>query len=214
MYKMNYDAMKNRRFTILILLLTFNSYCQIGHLTPYNNLEHNTGLLKEYYNNVFPLLYKNFNKKPVARYTSMPSFETEYAFSVEKKNDEFVIISNILTQNYWYAKNRKSVRLITNKTAIEEKLYLKIAELFHLLQVQTKVIDEELYMFDGTTYYFSSTSDSGEVKTGETWSPGIETYLGKLTEVCNHLFNIGNGKEKQGIIIEKEVDKLIEQLKQ
>tara|TARA_R110000868_G_scaffold33215_3_gene120835 strand:+ start:1175 stop:1795 length:621 start_codon:yes stop_codon:yes gene_type:complete len=204
--------MKNRSLQIIILLITFNSYCQKGHLTPSNNFENNIGILKEYYDNVFPLLYNNFEKKPFARYTAMPSFGTEYAFSIELKDNEFIIISNTLTQNYWYAKNKENVKLISKKKAIDKTLYKKIGELFNLLSIQTKPIEEELYKTDGTTYYFATTNSNGEIKIGETWSSENKSNLGKLTEICDVLFEIGNGKENQGTEIEKEIDKLIEQL--
>lgn len=202
--------MKKRCLAIIILLLTYNSYCQKGHLIPSNSLDDNVGILKKYYDNVFPLLYNNFEKKPFARYTSVPSFGTEYAFSIELKDNEYVIISNTLTQNYWYAKNKENVKLITNKKVIDKTLYEKTGKLFHLLNIQTKEIEEELYKSDGTTHYFSTTNNNGYIKTGETWSPRSNTNLGKLTEICDVLFDIGNGKENQGII--KEIEKLIEQL--
>lgn len=212
MHNKPYIRMKNRSLAILVFLITFNGYCQKGHLTPSNNLDNESGMLKEYYGNLFPLLYNNFEKYPYARYTTIPSFRTEYAFSIELKDNDFVIISNTLTQNYWYAKNKESVKLITNKKVINETLYRKIGELFHLLDMQTKEITEDLFKTDGTTYYFSTTDSTKKIKTAETWSPGNKTSLGKLTEICDILFEIGNGKENQVTEIGKEIDKLIEQL--
>ena len=138
-----------KRTLILTFILT-TSLCfgQKEHLEPANGFNPNDSArygrsyskLKEYHNVVHTLLYSGFSQKPYARYTSMPSFSSEYAFSVEEIRGKFYIISNIFSENYWYAgyKKRNSVKINTTKTEINNNLYLKIGELFELLVKQTK----------------------------------------------------------------------------
>jgi hypothetical protein len=115
--------------TILILtfaLTTLLCYGQKEHLEPAKDFKQYEGVLKEYYDNVFPKLYKGFSQTPYARYTSMPSFSKEYAFSVETIDGKHYIISNSFSENFWYAKKRNTVKLISNKTEIDNILYSKI----------------------------------------------------------------------------------------
>jgi hypothetical protein len=54
--------------TILILtfvLTTFIVFGQKQHLEPARDFKQYEGVLKEYYDNVFPLLYKNYSEKPI-----------------------------------------------------------------------------------------------------------------------------------------------------
>ena len=54
---------------------------------------------KEYYDNVFSLLYKGYSEKPIARYTSMPAFSYQYSFSIETTGRKNYIVSNRLARN-------------------------------------------------------------------------------------------------------------------
>ena len=105
--------------TLAFILTTFLCFGQKEHLEPVKDFNQYEGVLKEYYDNVFPLLYKGFSEKPIARYTSMPSFSNEYSFSIETIDGKEYVVSNRLSESYWYAKNRNKVKLISNKTELE-----------------------------------------------------------------------------------------------
>jgi len=202
--------------TILILifaLTTFLCFGQKEHLEPAKDLKQYKGVLKEYYDNVFPKLYKGFSQTPYARYTSMPSFSREYAFSVETIDDKYYIVSNRFSENFWYAKKRNRVKLISNKTEIDNVLYSKIGELFQILAEQTKKPENETMGLDGVTYYFATTDTSGQIKIGEIWSPNDNTLLDRLVKVCDKLFSIDNEKSITKADILKEIEKLIEEFK-
>ena len=81
-------------------------------MEPAKDFKQYEGVLKEYYDNVFPLLYKGYSEKPLARYTSMPSFSNEYSFSVETIEGKNYVLSNRLSESYWYSKNKKKVKRI------------------------------------------------------------------------------------------------------
>lgn len=203
--------------TILILtfvLTTFLCFGQKPHLEPVKDFKQYEGVLKEYYDNVFPLLYKGYSEKPIARYTSMPSFSNEYSFSVETIEGKNYVVSNRLSESYWYSKNKKKVKLISNKTEITNDLHLKIVDLFKLLEEQTKKPENDLMGLDGVTYYFSTTDKNGEIKIGETWSPAEKSLLGRLVKICDNIYSLGIGNNLSQSDILKEIEKLIIDLKQ
>lgn len=217
------------RQTILILtfvLTTFLCFGQKQYLEPAKDFKQYNGVLKEYYDSVFPLLYKGYSEKPIARYTSMPSFSNQYAFSIETIEGKNYVVSNRMSENYWYAKNRKKVELVSNKTELVNELYLKIVDLFKLLEEQTKkpepvskIIDgvtyeEKIMRADGVTYYFGTTNKNGEIKNGETWSPNEKSLLGNLIKICDNIYSLGNGNDLSQSDILKDIYKLLNDLKQ
>jgi len=215
-------VMKQITLILTFILTTFLCFGQNEHLEPAKDFNQYKGVLKEYYDNVFPLLYSGFSEKPYARYTSMPSFSAEYSFSVEKIEEKNYIISNELSENFWYAgydkkgnmdnKRRNRVKISTIKTEINNDLYLKIGELFELLANQTKVYEKDRFGFDGVTYYFTTTEENGEIKIGETWSPNEKSLLGRLVKICNNLYLVGVGNNIDQMKILKEITVLINDL--
>ena len=214
--------MKHRTLILVFLLITFLCFGQNEHLEPAKDFTQYAGVLKEYYDNVFTLLYSGFSEKPYARYTSMPSFSAEYAFSVEKIEEKNYIISNKLSESFWYAgfdkngktvpKQRNKVKVSTIKTEISNDLYLKIGELFELLANQTKVYEKDWVGLDGVTYYFATTDKKGEIKIGETWSPNEKSLLGRLVKICDNLYSVGIGNNIDQTRILKEITMLINDL--
>ena len=215
--------MKHITLILAFLLATFLCFGQNEHLEPAKDFNQYEGVLKEYYDNVFSLLYSGFSEKPYARYVSMPSFSAEYAFSVEKIEEKNYIISNKLSESFWYAgfgengkntpKQRDKVKVSTIKAEINNDLYLKIGELFELLANQTKVYEKDWFGVDGVTYYFTTTDKKGEIKIGETWSPNKKSLLGRLVKICDNLYSLGIGNNINQTKILKEITLLINDLK-
>ena len=205
--------MKQNILLLSFTLIPFLCFAQKGYLEPAEDFTQSKGDLKEYYDNIFPKLYKGFSQKPYARYTSIPSFSEEYAFSVETTDNKYYIISNTFSENFWYAKKRNQVKLISHKTEIDPDLYLKIGDLFQILNQQTKKPEKEKRGFDGVMFYFSTIDRSGQVRTGETWSPGENTLLDRLVKVCHRLFSIDKEKNNSNADIVKEIEMLIEEFK-
>ena len=206
--------MKQTILILIFVLTTFLCFGQKPHLEPAKDFKQYEGVLKEYYDNVFPLLYKGYSEKPIARYTSMPSFSNEYSFSVETIEGNNYVVSNRLSESYWYSKSKKKVKLISNKTEINNDLYLKIVDLFKLLEEQTKKPENDLMGLDGVTYYFASIDKNGEIKIGETWSPAEKSLLGRLVKICDHIYSLGIGNNLSQSDILKEIEKIIIDLKQ
>ena len=208
--------MKQVALTITFLLAALLSFGQQEHLEPMRDLKQydDDSVLRKYYDNVFCRLYKGFAEKPFARYTAMPSFFAEYAFSVETIEGKHYIISNRFSESYWYAKRRNAVRLITGRAEIDNTLYSRIGKLFQLLAEQIKEPEQDMMGLDGVTYYFSTTTKSGELKTGETWSPKDGSLLSKLVEICDALYAAGIGNRTLPANLSEEIDKLVSRLMQ
>ncbi|REC62858.1 hypothetical protein DRF65_08530 [Chryseobacterium pennae] len=205
--------MKQRILILSFTLSTLLCFGQKGYLELSENFDKYKGSLREYYNDIFPKLYKDFSQQSYARYTSIPSFSEEYAFSVETIDNRYYIISNRFSENFWYAKKRNQVKLISHKTEIDSTLYLKIGNLFQILTQQMKTSEKEKRGFDGTMFYFATTDTTGQMKTGETWSPNDNTVLDRIVKVCNRLFSIDKEKNSSHSDIVKEIEKLIEEIK-
>ena len=196
---------------IFIFLIRLSCYGQNEHLKP-SNFNEDVPVLKTYYGNLFPLLYKGFTDKPYARYTYIPSFSSEFAFSVEQKNDQYFIISNSLSKSYWYSKDKKRVKVRPTSTEIDEQLFKAIGELFQLVAKQIKKPEKEVLGLDGATHYFASSDNNGEIKMGETWSPDANSPMGRLVKICNSLFLIGKGKDIAQSEVQTDIKSLVADL--
>lgn len=205
------------RQTILIatfLLTTFLCFGQKQHLEPAKDLEQYDGDLRVYYDNVFALLSKGYSEKPIARYTSMPSFSNEYSFSIEVINGKNYVVSNRLSESYWYAKSRKKVRLISSRAELKNDLYLKIVDLFKVIQEQTRKAENDFSGLDGVTYYFATTDKNEQIRIGVAWSPDENSLLGRLIKVCDNIYLLGSGKTISQTDTLGDIDKLLNELKQ
>ena len=187
------------------------------HLEPAEDFNLYEGYLKEYYKSRFTLLYSGFSEKPYARYSAMPSFSAEYAFSVEKINGKNYIVSNKFSKKFGCTIEdnedgnmvNNSVKITTTTTKINNDLYLIIGELFELLANQTKVCKNSRFGLDGETYYFATTDKNGEIKIGTTWSPDKKSLLERLVKICDKLYLVGVGKIINQRKITKEITILI-----
>lgn len=221
--------MKKTFLILTFTLTTFVCFGQIEHLEPASDFKHYEGESKVYYDNLFSKIYKEFSQTPYARYTSMPSFTSQYAFSVEAIDGKYYIISNCLSENFWYARERNKVKIITNKTEIDHTLYSKIGELFQIFVEQTKKIETDgvscsfvtadndtielvsrVIKVDGVVYFFANTDANGQIKTGETWSPNNNTILYRLVNVCDKLFSLDSKSNSTMTDILNEIETLIE----
>ena len=195
----------------VLSMLIFPSFGQDKYLKP-SELNSETGILKDYYTGLFPLLYKDFSDKPTARYALIPSFSSEFAFSVEEKDNHFFIISNYLSTSYWYAKNKSEVKVKHASTEINKDFYNKILILFNIALKQARQPNEKTMGLDGETSYLSTTID-GVVKNAETWSPDQTSHMGELVEICKGLYLIGLKKSASQDVIFEKMNHLISEIK-
>ena len=195
----------------LLSMLISVGFGQDKYLKP-SELNSETGILKDYYIGLFPLLYKDFSDKPTARYALIPSFSSEFAFSVEEQGNHFFIISNYLSTSYWYAKNKSKVKVKHASTEINKDFYNEISVLFNTALKQARQPNEKTMGLDGETSYLSTTID-GVVKSAETWSPDQTSHMGRLVEICKELYLIGLKKSASKDGISEKINHLISELK-
>ena len=74
--------------------------------------------------------------------------------------------------------------------------------------------EEKIMRADGVTYYFGTTNKNGKIKIGETWSPNEKSLLGNLIKICDNIYSLGNGNDLSQSDILKDIDKLLNDLKQ
>lgn len=174
-------------FTTL-LLFSVVSYGQDDHLEPAKDLTKYQGQLKEYYDGIFNLLLDGLSEKPLARYLVLPSFSAEYILSVEKDSSEnFKIVVHCCSENFWYSKDKFNVNVKKYNKLIDKNFALSIKKLFDKVTGQIKQPGDLRIGADGTTYYFSTTSDTEQLVTGEKWSPIKGSKMDKLVQVCEDL---------------------------
>lgn len=203
-----------KAISILVIFLFIHSYSigQQKHLSA-TNFENEPQILKQYFEKLFPLLYQGFLLTPYARFTCIPSFQKEYAFSLEKISSKYYIYSNTFNKSLWYSSlenhfNKVNVKLKSEHYQIDESLYQKVGILFKLLVDQMAQTDSSRGL-DGESYYFSSTNSKGKILTGETWSPEDSTLLNRVILICNNLYNYGNLKPRLKINLSSSIDSLI-----
>jgi hypothetical protein len=200
------------RRTVIFAFIFLNaliSYGQKGHLEP-ATFDVGGGM-EIYYKNLNTLLYDGMTDRPYARFTAIPSFLKEYAFSIEKEKKEYFIISISLSESYWRyclrAEKKENVKFITHKTKIDKKFYTQIGVLFQILAEQTKRHEIADHTIDGEKYYFITSDNKGKIKIGETRG------IGNLIDVCDNLYSIGTGNNDLINETKGEVDNLINELK-
>ena len=199
---------------IVFIIFTFQILTCFGqkeHLIPvtFNN-ENNLNI---YFSNLNKLFFNELNEIPHARYFTAPSFSNEYAFSIEKENKKYLIVSITPSESYWRAKNKEKIKFEIQKKEIKKQLYRKIGVLFQILAKQTKNYENEVFKTDGDTYYFITSDNKSKIKIGETWSPNKNSNMGELVSICNNLYEIGRNDQISLDEIDSKIDKLIVELK-
>ncbi len=203
--------MKNILCIFLLSMFISIGFCQVKYLKP-SQLNSEKGILKDYYIGLFPLLFKDFSDKPIARYALLPSFSSEYAFSIEEKDNHFFIISNYLSTSYWNAKDKSKVQVKHTSIEINKDFYNKIREVFNIALKQARQPNELSGGFDGETSYLSTMIDD-VVKTAETWSPNQTSHMGQLVEICKGLYLIGLNKIVSQDEVSAKINHLISEIK-
>lgn len=216
-----------RRLTILFTILTVIttvSFGQTDHLEPAKDFsEYDSitgGILNNYYNSLFDILLADTGEKTIVRYLVLPSFNAEYALSIARdSNEKYKLTARICSESYWYSKDKKTVKIKTKEKSIDTDFAVKVKELFDKvigqIKKQTEVIGADgaaSARLDGTTYYFTTATDSGQLITGATWSPSKGTKMRKLVQICEDLYYFTNAKTNNGATIINDIDKLLDEL--
>ncbi len=204
--------MRKSIFIILIILFNSNLFGQ-SNLEPTNNLEDNyQGVLKEYFENVFPLLFDGLRNKPLARFTAMPSFSYENTLSVEKDSlGECKMIFHRCSESYWYAKRKSKVKIIKDSITIDSEFAQLIEKLFKIAVNKSKIPENEMAGFDGEFYYFTIVNNNDNILTGMCWSPNENSRIGKLVEIGKILIDLTTKKSNDFKTTKLRIEELIKE---
>ena len=201
-----------KKSVILILILLFNSHLfGQNNLEPTNDLEDSyEGVLKDYFDNVFPLLFDGLSNKPLVRFTSMPSFSYENTLSLEKDlAGNHKMIFHRCSESYWYAKKKRKVKIIKNSININPEFAEIIEKLFKKAVDKSVKSENELLGFDGEFYYFTVLNKNDSLTTGTCWSPNKDSRTGELVEIGNLLIDLTIGKSEDFKNVELRIKELI-----
>ncbi len=197
-----------------MLVLPVKTFAHTDHLEPIRDLADYSEQSKRYRLSVSTLLYTGFSDTSALRYTVLPAFNKEYAFSIEEKPDGYYIISNTLSQNLWYAKEKEAVTASIQVCGMSKELYSATRELFALALSQKRVPQTGTFGLDGIIYYFTMLDKAGGITAGETWSPTEFTNMHKLITVCDKLYAMSLGKDVPQSALLKEIRQVTELLQQ
>jgi len=196
----------------LFLLLAIRGLSQNDHLEPIRNIRSYDEWTRQNMEHNFAMLYAGMNASPYARYAASPSFSKEYAFSAERTTNGYYLISNTFSENYWYAADKDSVKVICRKHTIDKQLFQLIGNLFNQATVQIKRVPMDLGL-DGTTYYFATTDKHGNLRIGVKWSPLPNSLMDRLVKVCDNLYALAVGSELSLPELKNEMKTLTTDLK-
>ena len=207
-----YPIPKMKKSIILILVLLFN--CHLfgqNNLQPTNDLEDSyEGVLKDYFDNVFPLLFDGLSNKPLMRFTSMPSFSYENVLSVEKDlSGNYKMIFHRCSESYWYAKKKRKVKIIKNSININSEFAEIIEKLFNKAVEKSVKPENDLLGFDGEFYYFTVVNKNESLITGTCWSPNKDSRIGKLVRIGDLLIGLTTEKSEDFKSVELKIKELI-----
>ena len=163
------------------------------HLEPTRHYDSSNHSIRAYYAKVFSLLYAGFSSTLLARCTVLPSFSAEYAWSIERRSDGLHLRTNALATNLWYAKD-KNVAVVSREVPLEPELAEAAVALFQAAGAEIRAPIEDGFGCDGVTWTLLIDDGNGTLREGETWSPPKGSLMLRLTEVCDSLFALPEGK--------------------
>lgn len=153
-----------------------------------------SGQLKTYYDSISFRLLNNLDKS-VVRYTVLPSFAPEYVLALNQDSlQNYWLITQKCTENYWYAEKKTNVKIIKNTIAIERQFGESIKLLFETAIPVIKINNEYISGTDGISYYFTEIDSSNILNFGFYLSPNKESLIGRLVDLCEEIILFTNGE--------------------
>lgn len=180
--------MKKQALLIAVLLMLAapcTGQARNDHLEPLEKDWTPPVSVNNYRRQLLQLLHAGFSPAPVARYTVMPSFSPEYAWSLERVDGGgYVLLTRKLLLNLWFNKYKKTN---ARPIAISKDLHDAIAGLFAEVTRQIREPDGKSYIMDGVVYYCTFAGEGETLITGRTHSPNDGSLMWRLTRLCDAL---------------------------
>ncbi len=133
------------------------------------------------------IMPQHFDTAYMARYSVSPSFESDYAFQLNRADSgQFQITGLYLLQHiHNYASKRDSITFEVLKKDISPNIALSLEALFTAL-VQQPHDYGSIGGEDGVSYYFQN-KRHGIESCASTWEPDAYSPIGEVIDICNIL---------------------------
>ena len=145
-----------------------------------------TPQLKSYFNSLDSILQTRLGDDFLFRFTTMPSFDPEYALQIESVEEQYFLKVISFDKNLWYAKDAAGINIDECFVELEKEL----AE--QLLYLNKQFIDNKIdsvsvgSTIDGDLYQFEI-NENGAISCGQIWQPAPDSPLGRFCLLCAHL---------------------------
>jgi len=150
------------------------------------------------------------------RFIAKPTFSPEYAFQIEKVNDEeYKLIAILFQENLCSVKNknRDSINIDSFDRIISFELASSLDILFKKATDSSSVKKDFIFGgTDGVNYYFYRQSESSEINCGECWSPSKGTPLFELVTICDTIIHYAKGESIEISDINKRIENLFDNI--
>ena len=140
-------------------------------------------------------LFKNHEGDNWVKMVVLPSFEPEYMFSLEQKNNGYYIQASKANKQIYSNKDLKDDKITNRSRKCSIKMAQELKKLWCDVLLKTRYPQEKPHGFDGVSYYFSAfKSGDGLVGSplgwveGKTWSPN-EGLPFDMVEIGNRCFS-------------------------
>ena len=121
----------------------------------------------------------------------LPSFEPEYALTITKDIDAFILTYKKLESSYWvklYSNQDKIIVIETIQINLSNAIGEKLFNLLKLTMSEARNPSGSVITLDGVKYYLSQKIDNG-INTVTKHSPNINSRSGKIISLFTSLIN-------------------------
>lgn len=184
---------------ILCFLTTLTSQAQERnkYLEPVGGHFSSYAYQNEYYSKVREVLYVGLADDALAQVVVRPSFQPEYALSIERQDQRYYLLYNVAQRSIWGALQTKQgppVTVESRRVEIGEPLAMAVVALWNTAIGQTRYPPPTVTIrSDGTTYTFVTFQAGVGLRAGQTWSPAASTPMARLVDVVLKLQKLADG---------------------
>ena len=210
----------------IICLLCTTAFAQRNddHLVPTCGVFDMWDWRLEYRSRVRETLFNGLSNRPIIRFLTLPSFDTERVVEINREQDSLFIVYHVSEQQIWSNNHWRNVKVKRFRTEIDIESVNLIRSLFGIATSQVRfpetIIDESGMMsitvgFDGTTYYFIFDCPSGR-RSGTVWSPPEGSKMRRLVDIGYRLIDLAKSEQEKvrfDTEFQKEIQQLIDELR-
>ena len=99
-------------------------------------------------------MYRNLDRRFIARVIVTPSFRPEYLLCIQNQNDSIIMIYNVLSDVFWGSKDTQKIKVITYQVMVDKQFSDIIHQTFNYFLLDTHYPKESDNGADGVTYEF------------------------------------------------------------